>query len=122
MNISKHDKNLVQLIMITEIFAKSLVSELDRLQSTAPIDKQAQYAELLTIISPLHSQMVTLNDQIADDVHKCMSDDEQDLLVDSALSMCLLLETQSPKQINKALKLAGIKTAEVVNAYLEKSS
>ena len=117
MNISKHDKNLVQLLMIAEILTKSILTETERLAKTAPDGKAGQYAEIDGIISPLHSQIVSLNDAMTDEIHKVLTEEDQMLLVDSALSICVMLETQSPKQINKLMKGVGIRDKDIVDSY-----
>ncbi|NCU27649.1 hypothetical protein EOM86_13185 [Candidatus Nomurabacteria bacterium] len=121
MKLSKQDKNLVSLLMIAEILTKSITEEAERLGKTAPDAKAGQYDEILDRIRPLHGVLTGLNDTMSDDVHSVLSEDEQTLLVDSVLSICLLLETQSPKQVNSVMKAAGIRSKDIVENYFKKT-
>lgn len=121
MKLSKQDKNLVSLLMIAEILTKSITEEAERLGKSAPDAKVCQYDSILELIRPLHGVLTGLNDTMADDVHSVLSEDEQTLLVDSVLSICLLLETQSPKQVNAVMKAAGIRSKDLVESYFKKT-
>ena len=121
MKLSTQDKNLVSLPMIAEILTKSITEEAERLQKTAPEAKACQYDAILERIRPLHGVLTGLNDTMADSVHSVLSEDEQTLLVDSVLSICLLLETQSPKQVNAVMKAAGIRSKDIVESYFKKT-
>jgi len=37
------------------------------------------------------------------------------------LSICLLLETQSPKQVNAVMKAVGIRSIDLVESYFKKT-
>ena len=117
MNISKHDKNLVSLLMIAEVLTKSITDECEKLLETAPPDKVQDYMVIMHDVEPLHKTLIALNDELSDEVHKVLGEAETDLLVDSVLSICVLLEEQSPKQINKVLKAAGIRSADIVESF-----
>ena len=119
MNLSKHDKNIVSLLMIAEVLTKSIIDECDKLLESAPPDKVQDYMVILHDVEPLHKSLIALNDEISDDVHKVLGEAETDLLVDSVLSICVLLEEQSPKQINKVLKAAGIRSADIVESFFK---
>ena len=121
MKLSKQDKNLVSLLMIAEILTKSITEEAERLGKTAPDAKTGQYDAILDRIRPLHGVLTGLNDKLSDDVHSVLSEDEQTLLVDSVLSICLLLETQSPKQVNAVMKAVGIRSIDLVESYFKKT-
>ena len=121
MNISKHDKNLVSLLMIAEVLTKSILDECDKLLETAPPDKVQNYMVILHDVEPLHKALIALNDELSDEVHKVLGEAETDLLVDSVLSICVLLEEQSPKQINKMLKAAGIRSADIVESFFQRT-
>ena len=118
MRISKHDKNLVQLLMIAEVLTKSITDELSKLEASAPSDKSADYEQIKSVIVPLHDALVTLNDTMTDQVHVVMTDEDQSLLIDSVLSICLLLETQNPKRIAKIMREVGISQRDIVDNYL----
>ena len=68
MNLSKHDKNLVSLLMIAEVLTKSITDECDKLLETAPPDKVQDYMVILHDVEPLHKALIALNDEISDDV------------------------------------------------------
>lgn len=118
MRISKHDKNLVQLLMIAEVLTKSITDELSRLEASAPSAKSADYEQIKSVTVPLHDALVSLNDAMTDQVNVVMSDEDQSLLIDSALSICLLLETQNPKRIAKIMREVGITQRDIVENYL----
>lgn len=118
MNISKHDKNLIQLLMIAEVITKSITSEVDKLKNTAPSEKQGDYENIDSVMIPLHDALVTLNDAMTDQVHVVMTDEDQSLLIDSVLSICLLLETQNPKRIAKIMREVGISQRDIIDNYL----
>lgn len=121
MKLSKQDKNLVSLLMIAEILTKSITEEAERLGKTAPDAKSGQYDSILDRIRPLHWVLTGLNDKLSDDVHSVLSEDEQTLLVDSVLSICLLLETQSPKRVNAVMKAVGIRSIDLLENYFNKT-
>ena len=121
MNISKHDKNLVSLLMIAEVLTKSILTECEKLLETAPPDKVQDYMVIMHEVEPLHKRLIALNDELSDHVHKVLGEAETDLLVDSVLSICVLLEEQSPKQINKVLKAAGIRSADIVESFFQRT-
>ncbi|HQM85475.1 MAG TPA: hypothetical protein PLD55_12425 [bacterium] len=122
--VSKKDKNLIGLLVLTETALRSVINMADKKSVDFQYvrmsdDKKDFYQYIYDLLNPVLSEVSNFNTKINDEYLKIYSKSEMNTMMDSVLACLDMLENQDPKQIQAVMKKFGWKGAE---AFWEKHS